>query len=78
MTDVTSGDGIYSAWISNVSTTSFTYSIQYMAYGVNGLAQVDSGKIFSSELKRKLRKQIRFNLLLNDYIFTHNIILSKD
>jgi len=44
LADVTSGDGIYSGWISNISTTSVTYSIHYTAYGVQGLAQVDSGK----------------------------------
>ena len=44
MTDVTGGDGIYSGWIGNVSATSLTYSIHYVAYGVEGLAQVDSGR----------------------------------
>ena len=43
--DVTSGDGIYSGWISNISTTSYTYSIHYTVTAIQGLAQVDNGKV---------------------------------
>lgn len=41
--DVTSGDGIYSGFMTKPSNASLFYSVYYLAYGVNSLAQVDNG-----------------------------------
>ena len=47
--DVTSGDGIYSAWMTRPSNSSLSYSVYYRAYGVNSLAEVDNGTIKSKK-----------------------------
>ncbi|XP_057365303.1 calcium-activated chloride channel regulator 1-like isoform X2 [Daphnia carinata] len=43
ISDVTTGDGIYSAWLTTPSYTSHSYSVYYKAYGVNSLAVIDNG-----------------------------------
>ncbi|KAK4030097.1 hypothetical protein OUZ56_023054 [Daphnia magna] len=43
ISDVTSGDGIYSAWLTTPSSTSHSYSVYYQAYGINSLAVTDNG-----------------------------------
>ncbi|XP_046464188.1 uncharacterized protein LOC124209980 [Daphnia pulex] len=43
ISDVTSGDGIYSGFMIKPSNSSFSYSVYYRAYGVNSLAEVDNG-----------------------------------
>ncbi|XP_046463206.1 calcium-activated chloride channel regulator 4A-like [Daphnia pulex] len=43
ISDVTSGDGIYSGIMTKPSNSSFSYSVYYRAYGVNSLAEVDNG-----------------------------------
>ncbi|XP_057365444.2 calcium-activated chloride channel regulator 1-like [Daphnia carinata] len=43
ISDMTTGDGIYPAWLTTPSYTSHSYSVYYKAYGVNSLAVIDNG-----------------------------------
>ena len=47
---MTTGDGIYSAWLTIFSNTSLAYAIKYEVYNVNNSALVDNGNLFEQKL----------------------------
>ena len=44
-TDVTSGDGIYSGFLTNLSTVTTIYSIRYEVDDNYGASRIDSGEM---------------------------------